>query len=277
MGSPSLRYALYVGGNDETLSTKEHEKLQHQLELLGYTLIYIEIDWRNTTISRWVQQVLSEARKHAPGTFALVGFSFGAMTMAIAASILCAEHHDPAVVVLASLSGYFAEDLDQRFAEGYLTDRPAELLADLARYPFAKVKIPERVPIALIAGEEDHHTVIESVARARATFRHAMDESVPGAHHSIDIMMFAQTVAWYADELARLSWKVFTDPTGGGGEVEIRRTEDGYDFRTTENRAAVRHLSPHGWRMFRDALEADPDATVIRIHHHPLEEGRETG
>ena len=97
---------LFVPGFKENLSSRDYLSVMQDIERCGYDVQFVSIDWNRTTTHDWVSQLETEYRKHDPLQTVLAGFSFGALTVFVAAA-----NKLPAELWLFSLAPFFAEDL----------------------------------------------------------------------------------------------------------------------------------------------------------------------
>lgn len=82
-----------------------------------YTVIPVPLTWAHKTFSSYVVEFIEFYDRHKGTENIIVGNSFGAVAAFLAAPVV-----KPDLVVLCSLSPFFAEDLDQ-FKESYLLHR----------------------------------------------------------------------------------------------------------------------------------------------------------
>jgi pimeloyl-ACP methyl ester carboxylesterase len=111
-----MKTVLLIPGNKHTLENRPYSKLIIAIEIAGYKVRFMPIQWKHTTINEWLVQLENEYLKLDPANTILAGFSFGSMI-----AFAEAARRAPAELWLFSLSPYFAEDLPllkDRWKEG---------------------------------------------------------------------------------------------------------------------------------------------------------------
>lgn len=101
-----MKTVLFVPGFQEDIKSRDYAKTIKTIEKAGYKVEFVDINWKRTTISHWTKEFKAIYEKYDPKTTVLAGFSYGAMTVFMAATI-----KSPAELWLFSLSPYFAEDI----------------------------------------------------------------------------------------------------------------------------------------------------------------------
>jgi predicted alpha/beta hydrolase family esterase len=144
-----MKTVLLLPGNTETLETRPYHKTIEAIEKAGYSVKFIQIQWKYTTINDWVAQLEEEYKKHNPKNIVLAGFSFGSMTVFVEAA-----KRPPAELWLFSLSPYFAEDiplLKDRWKQGIGKKR----VKAFSELPFNELVKNISIKTLIFAGDEE--------------------------------------------------------------------------------------------------------------------------
>lgn len=104
-----MKTVLFVPGFKENLNFRDYKSTINTIRDSGYNVKFVPINWNRTTIDGWLDELEAEYSKHNPKDTILAGFSFGAMTVFMAAS-----KQNPYQLWLFSLSPYFSEDLQSK-------------------------------------------------------------------------------------------------------------------------------------------------------------------
>lgn len=100
---------LLVPGFREDIATRNYTCLINAIEAGGYTVRFVPIIWKQTTIEQWITELDAIYAQYDPKQTILAGFSYGAMT-----AFVSAARRNPYELWLFSLSPYFAEDLTSK-------------------------------------------------------------------------------------------------------------------------------------------------------------------
>lgn len=101
-----MKTVLFIPGFQEDTKSRDYAKTIKAIEKAGYKVEFVDINWKRTTITHWVDEFNVVYEKYDPKITILAGFSYGAMTAFVAATT-----KSPAELWLFSLSPYFAEDI----------------------------------------------------------------------------------------------------------------------------------------------------------------------
>ena len=101
-----MKVVLFVPGFQEDIKSRDYASTIAAIEMKGYTVKFVPINWMRTTIEQWVEQLDKAYSKHDPKDTILAGFSYGSMT-----AFMSAVKRNPSELWLFSLSPYFEEDL----------------------------------------------------------------------------------------------------------------------------------------------------------------------
>ena len=97
---------LFVPGFPENETSRNYTATIQAIEKCGYKVRFVPINWKRTVLTDWVAQLNEVYKDYDPDQTILAGFSFGAMTVFVAAAA-----RQPSGLWLFSLSPFFAEDL----------------------------------------------------------------------------------------------------------------------------------------------------------------------
>ncbi len=170
---------LLIPGFGESPADKQYRIIRKSLEDAGWNVVPVRIKWERTTLTSWLEQTRSVAKKH-PHLDTLFGFSFGALI----ALVLKAELR-PRTVIAASPSPYFREQLKllPPLAEKMLGKKR---MADFKNYPIAIVTHGPRVRVRIIVGEVDFPLLISESRKLKTLMGGAATHTlVPKAPHDL--------------------------------------------------------------------------------------------
>lgn len=101
-----MQTVLFVPGFQEDINTRKYTDTLEAIKNKGYDIKFIPIEWNRTTIEDWLRQFEKEYVKYDASTTILAGFSYGSMTV-----FLAATRRTPAALWLFSFSPYFSDDI----------------------------------------------------------------------------------------------------------------------------------------------------------------------
>lgn len=102
-----MKTVLFVPGGMEYYNTRNYAKVLSTIRKKGYRAVFVPINWKRTVLSGQVEQLNLIYEKYDPKNTILAGFSWGAMTALVAASM-----RPPKELWLFSLSPHFKEDVE---------------------------------------------------------------------------------------------------------------------------------------------------------------------
>lgn len=130
-----MKTVLFVPGFQENIHSRDYRATIRGIEAAGYNVIFVPINWSRTTVTSWVEQFNTTYERFDPSQTILAGFSFGAMTVFIAAT-----QKSPSELWLFSLSPYFAEDLKSKnMKPTWLREIGNRRVTDFASYNFREL------------------------------------------------------------------------------------------------------------------------------------------
>jgi pimeloyl-ACP methyl ester carboxylesterase len=101
-----IKTVLFVPGFQEDETSRNYATTIDAIERCGYTVKFVPIEWRRTTLTEWLSQLNAVYEQYDQKQTILAGFSFGAV-----AAFVMAARRSPAELWLFSLSPFFAEDI----------------------------------------------------------------------------------------------------------------------------------------------------------------------
>ena len=104
-----MQTVLFFPGFQENEETRDYSKTIKAIELGGYKVIFVDINWVRTTMEDWLATAKKEYSKYNSQEVVLAGFSFGAMI-----AFCLAVDTNPSELWLFSLSPYFYEDIHSK-------------------------------------------------------------------------------------------------------------------------------------------------------------------
>jgi predicted alpha/beta hydrolase family esterase len=101
-----MKTVLFVPGFREGMKSRNYKSVLEAIKSQGYAVEFVPISWKRTAINDWVEQLEKEYARHDPKDTVLAGFSYGSLTVFMAAA-----KQLPAEPWLFSLSPYFSDDI----------------------------------------------------------------------------------------------------------------------------------------------------------------------
>lgn len=178
--------------------TTTHEKyrpLSEGLNQKGYKVVPVDINWKHKSVSQFVAEFKNIYRANSSQYNIVVGNSFGAVVAFVSAADL-----KPDLVILASLSPYFKEDISVE--EGYKrglrfgTKRLKDMMNYSAKAVAKNINATE-VYTKLLYGELEKQTVPYLVSRVKKTANDLEREElieVKAAPHSMSDPVYIQAI-----------------------------------------------------------------------------------
>ena len=111
-----MKTVLFVPGFQEDITSRAYSKTIEAIEQSGYNVEFVDIQWLRTVIDDWVTEFNTTYGSYDPKNTILAGFSYGAMTV-----FMAAVNRAPSELWLFSLSPYFIEDIEsESFNQAWL-------------------------------------------------------------------------------------------------------------------------------------------------------------
>lgn len=146
-----MKTVLFVPGFQEDVQTRDYRLAIKAIESKGYKVKPVPINWKRTTIVDWQAELEKEYSKCKPEETILAGFSFGAMTVFVAAT-----KRNPSELWLFSLSPYFAEDHESKsMKQIWLKQLGKHRVEDFAKLKFKKLSRLIKCKTLLFAGDKE--------------------------------------------------------------------------------------------------------------------------
>ena len=101
-----MKTVLFIPGFREDINSRNYKITLEAIKQKGYSTQFVPINWKNTILNDWVEQLQRIYLKHDPNETILSGFSYGSLTAMVEASI-----NNPFELWLFSLSPYFSDDI----------------------------------------------------------------------------------------------------------------------------------------------------------------------
>lgn len=159
-----MKKKLYiVPGFGGHASDKYYQQVRKYAQENGYTVIPVPIQWRWTTIDRWIKDFEEVVDKKTVEQSVVLGFSLGALV-----AVLVSTKFSFKKMIICSLSPYFQEDLPK------LPILAHEALGKRRMNAFRVHPFPlltQRTPISFIIGDKDFHLAIERTQQAYKMWR----------------------------------------------------------------------------------------------------------
>lgn len=178
-----MKTVLFVPGFQESRNSRNYARILRMFEERGLRTIFVDIDWRHTVQSQWVSQLNAVYYKYAPSDVVLAGFSFGAVTVFLAAS-----QCPPAELVLFSLSPLFAEDIPHWTVTDHKTVG-SKREAEAADSSFQTIAKSITCPVRSFIGDSEIRLWPDMKYRfeqTRTMFTKGVHVVIPGVGHAID-------------------------------------------------------------------------------------------
>ncbi len=103
-----MKTVLFVPGFQESFTSRNYRSTVDAIKAKGYEVVFVDINWKRTILSDWVEQLDEVYSEHNPAETILAGFSYGSMTAFVSAS-----KRNPSELWLFSLSPYFSDDIPE--------------------------------------------------------------------------------------------------------------------------------------------------------------------
>lgn len=169
--------AYIIPGGGESPKRLACRKIAQWFQQAGFKPVPVFIAWKRHTMSEYVAQFL---RQHKPrANSIMLGFSFGAMISFIAASRV-----KPKLLLLCSLSPYWAEDL-QRLRRSWRNSIGKRREADLKSISFHRVAKSVRCKTVLFVGNKEGKEVLHRVKTAHKALKNSILIVIDDAKHDL--------------------------------------------------------------------------------------------
>ncbi|HSH18523.1 MAG TPA: alpha/beta hydrolase [Candidatus Saccharimonadales bacterium] len=179
-----MKTVLFVPGFQEDKTSRDYAATIQAIEKRGYTVQFVAINWKRTTIKYWTRELDKVYAKYEPGQTILAGFSFGAMT-----AFMAATKRNPAELWLFSLSPYFAEDAkDDATKEKWLKTLGKRRTTGFCELNFNHLSQSLSCKTSLFVGQLEIDQWPETGERARQAHARIQDSElhvVQGAGHDV--------------------------------------------------------------------------------------------
>lgn len=187
-----MKTVLFAPGFKGTLRGPDHAGLLKTIEAEGYKTVFVPITWERTTIDNWLLDFKKVYAKYDPDSTILAGFSYGAMTV-----LLAAAERPPAELWLFSLSPWFAEDIPQ-LKKHWVDMRGKRRMASFGKLHFNQLapKITSKTLILLGETEAKRWPVMVPRSHAAHTLiKNSRLVMAPGADHNITSPTYIQAIS----------------------------------------------------------------------------------
>jgi len=177
-----MKTVLFIPGGTEDWNSRDYASVMKTIEQKGYKVRFVPIQWKRSTIDDWVHELMTVYARYDPAQTILAGFSWGAMTVFIAAT-----QRQPAELWLCSLSPYFSDDkyllAMQHAIPKWLGKHRFEAFA---RLDFDALAQTITIPTTILVGEYELASVKKRCQVAAQELANARLITVQGAKHEVD-------------------------------------------------------------------------------------------
>lgn len=193
-----MRKIVYIlpGHKESHRTHKSYTKVASLFEKNGFEVVHVDIQWDASfpkQFAVFTKQFLLQFKKVRGAKVYVLGFSYGATI-----AFLTAKRTYPAHLILCSLSPYFSEDL-KNLEPIWLKFWKRDFTK--SDYSF-KVFAPGVVSrVDLIAGSEEHSSVLKRARDARKRLSNASLTIAKGAKHNIGQKEYLATIEKLIDRL----------------------------------------------------------------------------
>jgi len=135
-----------------------YKKFIRSMEILGFKVHYINLEWKHKTLSDWINQARIQI-KRVKQPFHLVGFSVGAMV----ALILAKESH-PRSLIICSLSPFF-NDIKYKIPSHIKNTAGKKRLNDFKKYNLKEITKNiknNKIPTSIFVGSKEIPIMIKT-------------------------------------------------------------------------------------------------------------------
>lgn len=174
---------LFVPGYREDRTSRDYDAVVRAIEARGHDVMFIDIDWKRSTIDDWAKILKSKYDHYDPREVILAGFSYGAMT-----ALVVAAESTPKELWLFSLSPYFKEDIPG-LKQVWLNSIGKRRTEAFTLLEFSDLAARTNCPVKLAAGEleiKKYPDIGHRFEVAKHQFRDCQAEIARGAGHAVD-------------------------------------------------------------------------------------------
>jgi len=187
-----MKTVLFVPGYQEDIDSRDYRATIRAIEKKGHKVKFVPINWRRTTIDQWVEEFDRVYEKYDPKETILAGFSYGAMTVFMAAT-----KRNPSALWLFSLSPYFIEDIESKtFNQSWLNRLGHRRVDAFKKLSFTKLVKKIAAHTVLFYGDLELKTFPDISYRDRAT--KALPEIkkviIKGAKHDVASDVYTKAI-----------------------------------------------------------------------------------
>lgn len=183
-----MKTVLFVPGGMQYYNTHDYPKTLNAIRRKGYKVVFVHINWRRATLPGQVEQLNAVYRKYDPKKTILAGFSWGAMTALVAASI-----RQPKGLWLFSLSDHFKEFIDK--TPDRISKTRLKVFRKTPLAPLAK-KITCKTLIWLGEAEAKKFPTMDRTAKAvHRQIKHSKLFVIPEAPHDVTDNNYIQAIS----------------------------------------------------------------------------------
>lgn len=189
-----MKTVLFVPGYQEDLTTRDYSSVIAAIESKGYTVEFVPIQWKRTTIVDWEAELNKVYEQYSPDNTILAGFSFGSMTAFAAAS-----HRNPSELWLFSLSPYFSDDLvSKNMKQVWLDEIGKHRVEAFSHLDFITLSAEIKCPVKLFIGSKEitrYKVMGERFEKAEKTLSNCASVVVDGVAHDVADPRYRATIS----------------------------------------------------------------------------------
>lgn len=176
------KVAYIIPGFTHSTNAKEYKDVAKIFESREIKTVPIKIHWKYRTMTDYLDEFLSQLKHDQNDEIYLFGFSFGAMI-----ALITAVKIKPRVLILASLSPYFKEDLP-KMKTLWKINIGKKRIVDFKNYSFSEIAKKINCQTILLAGEKECQKYERLKYRVKDTHKKIKKNGliiIPNAKHDI--------------------------------------------------------------------------------------------
>ncbi|MFA7314868.1 MAG: hypothetical protein WC025_02960 [Candidatus Magasanikbacteria bacterium] len=168
-----------IPGFGQQTKMSGYNKLLKFFKTKKFKVVSVKISWKNKVMSNYIDEFSKQLTHQKEDEVYLFGFSLGAMI-----AFISAEKINPKVLLLASLSPYFKEDL-KFVRESWKNFLGKKRIEDFKNFSFTKLAKKIDCKTFLFAGETEVKELFRRVEDANKNLKHSELFIIKNTKHDI--------------------------------------------------------------------------------------------
>ncbi|MBI2411425.1 MAG: hypothetical protein HYV32_06050 [Candidatus Kerfeldbacteria bacterium] len=193
--SGKIKKVYIIPGFTHTAKHAGYSSIQRYCRKRGVDAQVVHIDWKNKTMSDYVEQFLEQYEKQSKT--AVLGFSFGAMIATIAQQYAQADR-----LLLCSLSPYFKEDIS-KLKPAWKKSIGKNRVNNFQKHSFTAIAKQITAKTDIIAGDKEGREVMHRASQAHTFIKKSVLHVLPGVKHDIADKHYQQKIQQIITEMTQ--------------------------------------------------------------------------